>query len=313
LTSVLPLTSIAIVTCDHEQFVAEAIQSAVAQDYPNLRVVVADDNSTDETPQIIRQFARDHPSVVVPILHRGERSAVRNLNRALAQCQGEFVAILDGDDEYLPGKIEQQVHALLDRPDAAICRHPVERFEWPSMQQLPPLDPDPEVTSATTADLLRLGNFIPTPGVMVRTAALPRGGVDVRITRVPDYLLWLEASRSGPIIRIPAILARYRIHQRQVTTFAPGRSPVFDDLMRTLTLVADKYPDLSPSCRLGRRQLTEWEAFRRFNAEGEKAWARAALFTALRYQPLKSDLWKALLRSELRGVWPLDGPAEGAS
>ena len=84
----LPTVSVAIWTCDQEAFIGQAIDSVLAQNYPLLELVIADDHSSDATPRIVADYARRHPHLINPLLHRGDRSIVKNFNRALSACSG---------------------------------------------------------------------------------------------------------------------------------------------------------------------------------------------------------------------------------
>src|SRR5262245_26145379 len=110
-----PLVSVCIVTFNQANFVQRALLSAVEQDYPNLEVLVADDGSTDGTAEVLQRLAQQYPERVqlLPIEpNRGIAGIARNYNRALTNARGKYVALLDGDDEFLPGKIRKQVEWL---------------------------------------------------------------------------------------------------------------------------------------------------------------------------------------------------------
>jgi glycosyltransferase involved in cell wall biosynthesis len=298
--SELPTVSVAIWTCDQEAFIAQAIESVLAQDYPRLEVVVADDSSSDATPQIVADYASRHPEVVKAVLHRGERSIAANVDRAIATCSGELVAILDGDDLYLPGKLNAQVEVFAREPDVVLCRHPVEVFSDRTNAVLGIEDPNPEQTRAGAADLVAKGNFVPTASSMMRRAAMPSTGMQSIVRHAPDWLLAIETARRGTILRIPKPLARYRIHPQQTSRVAVGDEAVYGDAMRTLAYVEGCYPELAPAARCGRRVVSAWEAYRRLTGTREIGWINAGLRAALRYDPLSPRLWRALAAANVR-------------
>ena len=295
-----PSLSVAIWTCDQEAFIGEAIESVLAQDYPHLEVVVADDHSSDATARIVADYARKHPDVVTPVLHRGPRSIVANVNRALAACSGELVAILDGDDVYLPGKLWAQVNAFIRDPDVVLCRHPVEVLDDRTGAIVRIENPNPEQTRAHAVDLIAKGNFVPTASSMMRRAAMPPGGAPAAIQLAPDWILGIETARHGTILRIPEVLARYRVHEAQITSVSTGDEAVFRDAMRTLAYVEQRYPDLAPATRRGRRVVTVWEAHRRVRGTSDIGWINAGLRTALRHDPANPHLWRLLLTANAR-------------
>ena len=299
----LPTLSVAICTCDQQAFIGEAIESVLAQNYPRLEVVVADDSSSDATSQIVADYAKRYPQVIRAVLHRGERSIVANFNRALAACSGELVAILDGDDVYLPGKLGAQVEAFVREPDVVLCRHPVEVFDDQTGATLRIADPNPGQKRAQAIDLVAKGNFVPTASNMMRRAAMPSAGVPIAFRHAPDWILAIETARNGTILRVPQVLARYRVHPAQITNVVPGRDEVFRDVMRTLSYVEERYPELAAAVPQGRRVLSLWEASRRFTGTRDLGWINAGLRTALRHDPLNPRLWLILFAANAHVRW----------
>jgi glycosyltransferase involved in cell wall biosynthesis len=295
----LPTVSVAIWTCDQEAFIGEAIESALAQAYPRLEIVIADDHSLDATPRIVTDYAKRHPEVIKPVLHTGPRSIVGNVNRALAACSGEFVALLEGDDMYLPGKLHAQVEAFANEPDVVICRHPVEVFDNQTNAVLRIEDPNPKQKRAEALDLVAKGNFVPTASSMMRRAAMPPAGAPPTIEIAPDWILAIETARGGTILRIPEVLARYRIHPQQITNVTTGDEAVFLDAMYTLTYVEERFPELTRGVRSGRRVVSLWEAHRRVRRSADIGWIRAGLRAALRHDPANARLWGVLIKAHL--------------
>jgi glycosyltransferase involved in cell wall biosynthesis len=102
-----PLVSILIPAYNAERWIAETIQSALAQTWPRKEIIVVDDGSCDETLSVTRQFASERVSIVSQPNQGG--SAARN--RAFELCQGDYIQWLDADDLLSPQKIEKQMEA----------------------------------------------------------------------------------------------------------------------------------------------------------------------------------------------------------
>ena len=105
-----PLVSVVMPAYNAAAFVRVAIASALAQTYSNLEVLVVDDGSTDETPQIVAEMAQEDARVRLLRQPNGGVAAARNL--AIAHARGEFIAPLDADDAWMPAKIMRQVAAM---------------------------------------------------------------------------------------------------------------------------------------------------------------------------------------------------------
>jgi glycosyltransferase involved in cell wall biosynthesis len=104
---------------NHERYISDAITSILAQrtDF-QYEIVIGDDCSTDETPDIIETYRRSNPETI-RILHREKRLGnKRNFIDILANCRGEYIALLDGDDYWIdPYKLQKQVDFLEQHPE----------------------------------------------------------------------------------------------------------------------------------------------------------------------------------------------------
>jgi glycosyltransferase involved in cell wall biosynthesis len=110
-----PVVSIIIPFLNAERFIQEAIESVFAQTYDHWELLLVDDGSTDGSTQIARQYAKQYSEKVHYLEHDGHQNwgvcASRNLG--IRHAQGEYIALLDADDMWLPHKLARQV-AILD-------------------------------------------------------------------------------------------------------------------------------------------------------------------------------------------------------
>jgi glycosyltransferase involved in cell wall biosynthesis len=109
-----PKVSIICRTYNQENFIDRAIQSVLNQTYENWELIVIDDASTDATHEKILKFQDNRMKVLKNFENKGP---LANLNIGMKSSEGEYIAILDGDDEYLPQKLEKQVYFLNNNPD----------------------------------------------------------------------------------------------------------------------------------------------------------------------------------------------------
>ncbi|MEH2436130.1 MAG: glycosyltransferase family 2 protein [Nostoc sp.] len=118
-----PLVSCIIIFLNAgEKFFIEAIESIFAQTYDNWELLLADDGSTDESTDIALRYAQQYPEKVRYVEHEGHQnrgmSATRNLG--VSNAKGDYIALLDADDIWLPQKLEKQVAILAAQPEAAM-------------------------------------------------------------------------------------------------------------------------------------------------------------------------------------------------
>jgi glycosyltransferase involved in cell wall biosynthesis len=103
-----PLVSILIPAFNAQEFIADALESAVRQTWPRKEIIVVDDGSGDQTLAIARRYAARRVSVVT----QANQGAAAARNRALSICQGDYIQWLDADDLLAPAKIAGQMDEL---------------------------------------------------------------------------------------------------------------------------------------------------------------------------------------------------------
>src|ERR1700693_2867751 len=127
------LVSATIAFLNAEKFLAETIESVLAQTYPKWELFLVDDGSTDGSSQIARDYAARHADRVRYLEHPGHenrgKSASRNLG--LRHARGRYVTWLDADDVWLPGRLANHVPLLEAHPEAAMLYGPtLVWFSW---------------------------------------------------------------------------------------------------------------------------------------------------------------------------------------
>jgi glycosyltransferase involved in cell wall biosynthesis len=117
-----PVVSAIIIFLNEKRFIREAIESVFAQTYHDWELLLVDDGSTDESGIIARRYAEQYPDKVRYLAHEGHQnrgmSASRNVG--IRNAKGQYVALLDADDVWLPRKLEQQVGLLSSQPDVGM-------------------------------------------------------------------------------------------------------------------------------------------------------------------------------------------------
>jgi glycosyltransferase involved in cell wall biosynthesis len=276
--------------------VRRAVDSVLAQTWPRLEVVVVDDGSRDETLAVLAQYGSR-----LRVLTQPNQGPAAARNRGIEQSQGEYVAFLDADDWWEPGKIAAQVAVLHDQPGAGFCStatqvvddagHPVRL--WPCCNDDDPL-PDALFTNGAAIS----GS---TSGVMARKSLLlDIGGFDATLRGFEDPDLWIRLSARAGYVCIPEALT--------VVVRTPGSVSSQLAHMRRATLASmRKNRALLPPERRGAfwraacagaltdYAKTAWRA-------GQRGFAMAWVLEALARSPLgRGRLALGLLWAMLRG------------
>src|SRR6059058_4286951 len=116
-----PRVSVIITSYNQQEYLREAIESAIDQTVAAFEIIVADDHSTnDSSIETICEYAARYPELVRGLFQEKNVGIPTNRNSALRMVKGDYVAILDGDDRLLPGFIEQHPAALTASPQAHV-------------------------------------------------------------------------------------------------------------------------------------------------------------------------------------------------
>jgi glycosyltransferase involved in cell wall biosynthesis len=273
--STRPLVSVLMPTFEGAAFVSESIESALAQSYRPLELIVIDDASGDETPEIVRRYASVHPSCI-HFERRDERAGpCRRRNDALALSTGEILAWLDQDDVWLPGKLERQVEILLERPQVGLVYTDHEEFDSGTGLALPLEWPHVAVRGDILADLFVEDVFICSSSAVWRREAMSRRRLRFRdkdFSFGDDHFLWLAIALDWRVERIDDVLVRYRRHECNESR---RRAEVNFHLARVALLkeFLTAYPEAAE--RLGRVRRTGFA----------RHFVRAAKFEAVQHRP----------------------------
>jgi glycosyltransferase involved in cell wall biosynthesis len=210
-----PRVTVLMPVFNREEFVGQAIQSVVDQDFGDFELLIVDDGSTDRTPEVLRGWAeRDGRIVVI--------TAPRNLgiaeapNLGMRHARTEYVARFDSDDLMMPGRLAGQAAVLDSHPEVVLVSSFYETMER-----------DGRYTGTWDVDephevvtwLLHFYNIVGGGGhVMFRRSQVQAlGGYDAAYPSSEDYDLWVRLLRTGRILTLPLIGMKQRDHKGRAT------------------------------------------------------------------------------------------------
>lgn len=127
----LPLISVIIIFYNAEKYLREAIESVFAQTYQAWELLLIDDGSTDKSTAIARHYAEGYSKKVRYFEHNQHRNCGKSISRnlGLSEASGEYIAILDSDDVWLPNILEEQVAILQAHPEASMVYGPIQYWQ----------------------------------------------------------------------------------------------------------------------------------------------------------------------------------------
>lgn len=215
-----PLVSIIMPAYNAEKYIAESIQSALAQTYKRWELLIVDDGSEDGTATIGRKFAS--ADARIKYLRRPNGGQGKARNTGLEKATGELVAFLDADDLWVPEKLALQVTAIRETESDLVFSDGVvfdEHSEPPTT--IPFRTIRGRFAGSEMFKLLLIENRLPILSVLVRRAALNAVNFfdeDRRYQNCEDYELWLKLAQYGAVFYgMDANLVRYRRHPNSMT------------------------------------------------------------------------------------------------
>ena len=225
--TVPPKLSVVIPCFNAERYIVAAVRSVLAQDWPDLEVIVVDDGSSDRSAELVRDTFPE-----VTLLRQTNQGVAAARNLGIRHSQGDWIAFLDADDIWLPGKLQAQWQLLSTQPTARMAYSAW--HVWSSTEPSPsPEYVDEVLSQSVNTDRwagpsgwiyphLLLDCEVWTSTVLAHRSLFEEVGLfDTALRIGEDYDLWLRASRVTAILRVPRPYALYRLHPTSITTTVP--------------------------------------------------------------------------------------------
>ncbi len=205
--------SVMVITYNHEHFLAQALESVLAQRTNfEFEIVVGEDYSTDGTREVLSDFHRRYPQRIVGLVRDRNVGVMKNLKETLAACRGQYVAFLEGDDFWTcDDKLQSQADFLDAHPECAISCHRARFLDEIGTAEHTIFPAIPAGTYAL--DELLKGNFIMTCTAVCRWncfGQLPNWFLDLNLG---DWPLFALLARNGTVNLMDDTMATYRVHQ----------------------------------------------------------------------------------------------------
>ena len=204
-----PKVSVVVVCFNQAPYLSEAIESVLAQTEPPREIILIDDGSTDDTPQVARRYP------TVRYVHQPNRGLASARNHGLQIATGRYVTFLDADDRLLPTALQRGTACFREHPECAFVYGEFRNiFEdgSPAVQCL-----RPQVHDAY--ECLLQGNFIGMHGTVLynRDVITRAGGFKERLCASEDYDLYLRLVRKHSVQGYPGVVAEYRHHDHNMS------------------------------------------------------------------------------------------------
>jgi glycosyltransferase involved in cell wall biosynthesis len=209
----VPTISAVVRAYNAEDYIGKSVSAILDQTRPADEVIVLNDGSTDGTAQELRRFEGE-----IRVVWQENAGHVAAMNRCFTEARGEFVAICDADDVWMPGKLERQEQALRSNPEVDLA---FGAAEWIGLASgLRASYPGTGVIAhRRVAKRLFRANSICTSSVVIRRSLQRRLGPFIAGLPCEDYEYWLRALEAGAVFYSdPQVLVRYRRCEQSVSS-----------------------------------------------------------------------------------------------
>ena len=219
-----PLVSVAMTSFNHAAFVTAAIESVLSQTLKDLELIVVDDGSTDQTPDLIAQFSDPR----IKFIRLSPNRATHARNCAIRACAGEYIAFQNSDDIWHPRKLKKQIRRMEHDKEISAC------FTAATI-----IDANGRKNKDTWAEgifrdqgrdrnaWLRFffyqGNCLCFPSAVIRRQCLSMVGLEREsLVQLPDCDLWVRLAAIGNLIVVDQTLTQFRVHGANVSSPSPS-------------------------------------------------------------------------------------------
>lgn len=203
----MTMVSVCITTYNHERYIKDCLISVIDQSVDvDLEILVGDDNSSDRTREIVEALALRYPGVIRYFRHEPNLGPSANYQFLVAKAQGDFIAHLDGDDHWLPGKLIAQLNFMATHPECVACY--TNAVVVSDRRSLVGGFTSGVPATFDRAFLLQKGNFLNHSSLLYRASAKQE------ITRIAgpfiDYRMHLNLGKRGSLGFLDEALVVYR-------------------------------------------------------------------------------------------------------
>ncbi|WP_250479411.1 MULTISPECIES: glycosyltransferase [unclassified Caballeronia] len=264
----MPQVSMIVPVYNHEAFAVETVNSVLAQTYPNLQIIIVDDGSTDDSYSIIAKSFGD----AITLVRRVNGGPSAALNEGLKLAQGDYIALLGGDDVCEPDRVAHQIELFRATSNDIV-------FSSPTMidsngailpdSSFPVLYREIPAGLNVFRELFITGNFFCAPSAMLKSSVVRQIGMfHEGLIALQDFEYWLRASGKGlKLSTFDHRVVRYRRHSNNLTSTLSTKTTVSEAayiLKRALDLarpeiVRASFPHILPYCAEQHTPLTLFE------------------------------------------------------
>ena len=224
-----PRVTVLMSVYNGERYLAEAIDSILAQTYRDFELLIIDDASTDRTAEILASYGDARIRV---LRNEANRGLTPSLNRGLREARGELVARHDADDRSRPERLAEQVACLDAHPEVAVVGGQADHIDAEGRRRGSSRHP---LSAAAARFSLMFGSAVVHSAATFRRAlVLALGGYDETFITSQDADLWTRVAQQADIRNIDRVIVDFRVHPQSVssTRYTAANVGRIEDVLR---------------------------------------------------------------------------------
>lgn len=205
-----PLVSVWMITYNQENYISQALDSVLMQktDF-DYEIVIGEDCSTDNTRMILEEYKNKYQDKIRLILNESNIGMIANQNKTFKACQGEYIAMLEGDDFWIDEyKLQKQVDKMKKYPNCNISFHPVKNTN----KQIVNFYSNKEEIFSVEKGIKIGGYFCSTPSIMIKKEVVFLLPDFLNDAPAGDFYIQIFGSLKGGYLYIPDIMSVYRLN-----------------------------------------------------------------------------------------------------
>ena len=291
-----PKLSVIIASYNHQDYIAQTLESLEKQTFQDFEIILVDDGSTDKTVETAGNF----PSRA-QIFTQENHGVVAARNRGLGLAKGEYICFVDSDDVVLPGRFERQVTALDGDPELGLVFADALIIDSKGSRIGKFSDVYPVVPGDVAQMLAMHYCFTPMITVMVRAEVLKKTGPFEKPGPISDYMKWIEVAHLSKVYYDPEPQGCWRRHQTSTSKNA-NKVKSYAKTRMAIKRILRKYPQLQ--AKIGKKIVKRfsrsyfltgfWLA-----ADGNIKRARKYYKKAVKVYPRSFENWGGLVLTSL--------------
>ena len=252
-----PLVSIIVITYNSAKFVLETLESAKAQTYQNIELIISDDGSQDETVNLCKDWLAENKERFVNsqiITVERNTGIPANCNRGVKAAKGEWIKLIAGDDIFLNDGIETVINFTNSNDEIQFVQAQVKIFGDNTIdQKIIPTGNEIEIFALNNRKQIKKllkDSFIKSPGVFMRKNLIEKVNYfDESFKRLEDFPFWLKVlHKNEKIFLLNEVVVLYRRHidSASTATVQKGITPFTNNYLTDKIDILEKYRYISP-------------------------------------------------------------------